>query len=273
MDNQANFPFVTGQLTRVLTDIGVAAKIVNHQVNRAGLAGILGAAGSANIQDEEQQKLDVFADETFIRILSAGKSVAGIASEEQDDAIICGKEGRAGKYIVMIDPLDGSSNIDVNVSIGTIFSIYRRITPLGEPLTEADFLQKGSEQVAAGYVLYGSSTMLVYSTGSGVNGFTLDPAVGEFFLSHPSMKFPKSAKIYSINDALLGKCCDPVRNYIRSFQNDESTTYRARYIGSLVADFHRNLIHGGIYLYPSTSDKPSGKLRLLYRDFSTCLYC
>lgn len=266
MDNQANFPFVTGQLTRLLTDIGVAAKIVNHQVNRAGLAGILGAAGSANIQDEEQQKLDVIADETFIRILSAGKSVAGIASEEQEEAIICGNEGRDGKYVVLMDPLDGSSNIDVNVSIGTIFSIHRRVTPLGEPITKEDFLQKGTKQVAAGYVLYGSSTMLVYSTGSGVNGFTLDPAVGEFFLSHPSMKFPESAKIYSINDALMGKCCDSVRNYIRSYQSDESTSYRARYIGSLVADFHRNLIHGGIYLYPSTSDKPHGKLRLLYES-------
>ena len=266
MDNQANFPFVTGQLTRVLTDIGVAAKIVNHQVNRAGLAGILGAAGSANIQDEEQQKLDVFADETFIRILSAGKSVAGIASEEQEEAIICGNEGRDGKYVVLMDPLDGSSNIDVNVSIGTIFSIHRRVTPLGEPLTKEDFLQKGTKQVAAGYVLYGSSTMLVYSTGSGVNGFTLDPAVGEFFLSHPSMKFPESAKIYSINDALMGKCCSSVRNYIRRYKSDESTIYRARYIGSLVADFHRNLIQGGIYLYPSTSDKPNGKLRLLYES-------
>lgn len=264
MDNQANFPFVSGQLTRLLTDIAVASKIVNHQVNRAGLAGILGEAGTANIQDEQQQKLDVFADETFIRILSAGKSVAGIASEEQDDAIICGDEGREGKYIVMIDPLDGSSNIDVNVSIGTIFSIHRRVTPLGEPISEKDFLQKGTDQVAAGYVLYGSSTMLVYSTGSGVNGFTLDPAVGEFFLSHPGMTFPEKAKIYSINDALMGKCCDPVKNYIRSYQNDASTSYRARYIGSLVADFHRNLIHGGIYLYPSLNGKPEGKLRLLY---------
>ena len=264
MDNQANFPFVSGQLTRLLTDIAVASKIVNHQVNRAGLAGILGEAGSANIQDEQQQKLDVFADETFIRILSAGKSVAGIASEEQDEAILCGDEGKNGKYIVMIDPLDGSSNIDVNVSIGTIFSIHRRITPMGEPLTDKDFFQKGTEQVAAGYVLYGSSTMLVYSTGSGVNGFTLDPAVGEFFLSHPGMKFPEKAKIYSINDALMGTCCDSVRDYIRSYQNDKSTSYRARYIGSLVADFHRNLIHGGIYLYPSLEGKPEGKLRLLY---------
>lgn len=264
MDNQANFPFVSGQLTRLLTDIGVAAKIVNHQVNRAGLAGILGAAGTANIQDEEQQKLDVIADEAFIRILSAGKSVAGIASEEQDEAILCGDEGREGKYIVMIDPLDGSSNIDVNVSIGTIFSIHRRVTPMGEPLSEQDFLQKGSEQVAAGYVLYGSSTMLVYSTGSGVNGFTLDPAVGEFFLSHKAMKFPEKENIYSINDALVKKSCGPVKELISSYQSDNSKDYRARYIGSLVADFHRNLIHGGIYLYPSLDDKPEGKLRLLY---------
>ena len=187
MDRQADFPFVSGQLTRLLTDIGVAAKIVNQQVNRAGLTTILGASGNTNIQDEQQQKLDVFADDTFMRILSSGKSVCGIGSEEREDFVLCGEngEGRTGKYIVLIDPLDGSSNIDVNVSIGTIFSIVRRITPMGEPLTEADFLQPGTAQMAAGYVLYGSSTMLVYTTGTGVSGFTLDPAVGEFFLSIP----------------------------------------------------------------------------------------
>ena len=202
MDSQAQFPFVSGQLTRLLTDIGVASKIVNHQVNRAGLAGILGEAGSTNIQDENQQKLDVFADVTFMRILSAGRSVAGIGSEEQEEPFLCGDMGKSGKYIVLIDPLDGSSNVDVNVSIGTIFSIQRRQTPMGEPLNKQDFLQAGTEQVASGYILYGSSTMLVYTTGSGVNGFTLDPAVGEFFLSHPGMKFPDVGKIYSVNDAL-----------------------------------------------------------------------
>ena len=214
MDSQAEFPFVSGQLTRLLTDIGVASKIVNHQVNRAGLGGILGEAGSTNIQDEAQQKLDVFADVTFMRILSAGGSIAGIGSEEQDDPILCGDQGKSGKYIVLIDPLDGSSNVDVNVSIGTIFSIQRRITPMGETLTDQDFLQAGTEQVVAGYVLYGSSTMLVYTTGSGVNGFTLDPAIGEFFLSHPAMKFPETGRIYSVNDALLSKCTNPTKSFI-----------------------------------------------------------
>lgn len=264
MDGQAEFPFVSGQLTRLLTDIGVASKIVNHQVNRAGLAGILGEAGSTNIQDETQQKLDVFADVTFMRILSAGRSVAGIGSEEQEEPILCGDHGKAGKYIVLIDPLDGSSNVDVNVSIGTIFSIQRRKTPMGQPLTKQDFLQAGTKQVASGYVLYGSSTMLVYTTGSGVNGFTLDPAVGEFFLSHPGMKFPEIGKIYSVNDALLNTCSTPTKLFIKSCRENTEADFRARYIGSLVSDFHRNLIHGGIYLYPSLKDKSDGKLRLLY---------
>ena len=264
MDAQAEFPFVSGQLTRLLTDIGVAAKIVNHQINRAGLAGILGQSGSRNTHDEAQQKLDVFADRTFMRILTAGKSVAGIGSEEQEQHILCGDEGRAGKYVVMIDPLDGSSNIDVNVSIGTIFSIYRRVTPMGEPLTEADFLQAGTEQVVAGYIHYGSSTMLVYTTGNGVNGFTLDPAVGEFFLSHPKMTFPEAGTIYSINDALIDSSPDAVKRFIMGCREATGAGLKARYIGSLVTDFHRNLIKGGIYLYPSTTSNPNGKLRLTY---------
>lgn len=264
MDSQAEFPFVSGQLTRLLTDIGVAAKIVNHQVNRAGLAGILGQSGSQNTHNEDQQKLDVFADKTFMRILTAGKSVAGIGSEEQDDYILCHDQGKEGKYVVMIDPLDGSSNIDVNVSIGTIFSIYRRVTPLGEPLNSQDFLQKGTEQVVAGYILYGSSTMLVYTTGTGVNGFTMDPAIGEFFLSHPNMEFPESAIIYSINDALLHKAPQAVQKFIGGCRETLGVGLKARYIGSLVTDFHRNLIKGGIYLYPSTENNPEGKLRLMY---------
>ena len=264
MDSQAEFPFVSGQLTRLLTDIGVAAKIVNHQVNRAGLAGILGQSGSQNTHNEDQQKLDVFADNTFMRILTAGKSVAGIGSEEQDDYILCHDQGKEGKYVVMIDPLDGSSNIDVNVSIGTIFSIYRRVTPLGVPLSDKDFLQKGTEQVVAGYILYGSSTMLVYTTGTGVNGFTMDPAIGEFFLSHPSMKFPESGLIYSINDALLGASPSAVQKFIGGCRDTHGAGLKARYIGSLVTDFHRNLIKGGIYLYPSTENSPEGKLRLMY---------
>lgn len=264
MDAQAEFPFVSGQLTRLLTDIGVAAKIVNHQVNRAGLAGILGESGTQNSHEESQQKLDVFADRTFMRILTAGKSVAGIGSEEQEDFILCGDKGKAGKYVVMIDPLDGSSNIDVNVSIGTIFSIYRRVTPLGEALQNHDFLQSGTEQIVAGYILYGSSTMLVYTTGSGVNGFTLDPAVGEFFLSHPGMKFPDSGTIYSINDALLDAAPEAIKRFIGGCRETKGVGLKGRYIGSLVTDFHRNLIKGGVYLYPSTKVNPQGKLRLMY---------
>ena len=264
MDTQAQFPFVSGQLTRLLTDIGVAAKIVNHQVNRAGLAGILGASGSQNTHDEDQQKLDVFADRTFMRILTAGKSVAGIGSEEQEHYILCGDEGRQGKYVVMVDPLDGSSNIDVNVSIGTIFSIYRRITPLGKSLKDEDFLQPGSDQVVAGYIHYGSSTMLVYTTGSGVNGFTLDPAVGEFFLSHSRMAFPEAGSIYSINDALIDSSPEAVKRFIVGCRDATGAGLKARYIGSLVTDFHRNLIKGGIYLYPSTTSNAEGKLRLTY---------
>jgi fructose-1,6-bisphosphatase I len=264
MDGQAAFPFVSGQLTRLLNDLAIGAKIVNHQVNRAGLAGILGATDQVNVQDETQQKLDVFADRTFLRILSAGKSVAGIGSEEREDFVLCGDQGKKGKYVVMIDPLDGSSNIDVNVSIGTIFSIHRRTTPLGEPLTEEDFLQPGCHQVAAGYILYGSSTMLVYTTGTGVNGFTLDPAIGEFFLSHPGMTFPEHGSTYSINDALIARAHPPVKAFVEGCRETSEPHFRARYIGSLVSDFHRNLIHGGIYLYPSMEGKPDGKLRLLY---------
>ncbi|MDO7740129.1 MAG: class 1 fructose-bisphosphatase, partial [Flavobacteriales bacterium] len=264
MDTQAEFPFVSGQLTRLLTDIGVAAKIVNHQVNRAGLAGILGDAGSENTHNEAQQKLDVFADRTFMRILTAGKSVAGIGSEEQEDYILCGDQGKSGKYVVMIDPLDGSSNADVNVSIGTIFSIFRRVTPMGESLSDQDFLQRGTEQVVAGYILYGSSTMLVYTTGSGVNGFTLDPAVGEFFLSHAKMQFPETGSIYSINDALLSEANQATKSFIAGCRETPEVGFKSRYIGSLVSDFHRNLIKGGIYLYPSTKSHPHGKLRLCY---------
>ena len=274
MDRQAEFPFVTGQLTRLLTDIGVAAKIVNQQVNRAGLTNILGASGATNVQDEQQQKLDVFADDTFMRVLSAGKSVCGIGSEERDGHVRCGDqgEGRAGKYIVLIDPLDGSSNIDVNVSIGTIFSIVRRVTPMGEPLQDQDFLQAGTAQVAAGYVLYGSSTMLVYTTGHGVHGFTFDPGVGEFFLSHPDMLFPDRGVTYSINDAVKAKSNQATQDFIDTCREAVDVGFRGRYIGSLVADFHRNLIHGGIYLYPSTTDKPDGKLRLLYECAPCLLY-
>ncbi|HAE14324.1 MAG: class 1 fructose-bisphosphatase [Chitinophagales bacterium] len=267
IERQSDFPYATGELTRLLSDISIAAKVVNREVNKAGLVDILGAEGSENIQGEEQQKLDVFANTQFIEALNAGGEVCGIASEELDDFIgLDGKVSRNGKYVVLIDPLDGSSNIDVNVSIGTIFSIYRRISFTGSATLE-DFLQKGHEQVASGYVIYGSSTMLVYTTGHGVNGFTLDPSIGEFCLSHANITIPESGNIYSINEGNYVHFPDGVKKYIKYCQEADSPTnrpYTSRYIGSLVADFHRNMLKGGIYIYPETAKSPKGKLRLLY---------
>jgi fructose-1,6-bisphosphatase I len=262
LDRQSDFPYATGELTRLLADIGIASKIVNQEVNRAGLGDILGAHGSENVQGEQQQKLDVFADETFIRAFRHGGQVCGIASEEQTEYVAFQEDFcRDGKYVVLFDPLDGSSNIDVNVSIGTIFSIFRRKSSAGSPANLKDFLQKGSEQVAAGYVLYGSSTMLVYTTGKGVNGFTLEPGIGEFCLSHPDMKIPETGKIYSINEGNWEVMGEGLRNYVRECRRRE---LRGRYIGSLVADFHRNMIKGGIYVYPGINSAPNGKLRLMY---------
>jgi fructose-1,6-bisphosphatase I len=267
IERQADFPYAKGELSRLLRDIGIAAKIVNREVNKAGLMDIIGDVGSQNVQGEAQKKLDVFANEQFIAALSSGGECCAIASEENDDMIhIDGKVSKDAKYVVSIDPLDGSSNIDVNVSIGTIFSIYRRIS-LGGPATMNDFLQKGTQQVAAGYVTYGSSTMLVYSTGHGVNGFTLDPSIGEFCLSHPDMKTPAEGVIYSINEGNYVHFPEGVKKYLKYCQVEEEATnrpYSSRYIGSLVSDFHRNMIKGGIYVYPSTAKSPKGKLRLLY---------
>jgi len=265
---QANFPYAKGELTRLLHYIGLASKIVNKKVNKAGLVDILGEAGNTNVQGEDQKKLDVFADEEFIKALKASGECCGIATEEQDEIITFDEEmARDGNYVVCIDPLDGSSNIDVNVSIGTIFSIYRRKSKRGERAQLYDFLQKGTEQVAAGYVIYGSSTMLVYTTGHGVNGFTLDATIGEFCLSHPNIKTPKSGKIYSINEGNYAHFPDNVKKYIKYCQEIDKPTsrpYSSRYIGSLVADFHRNLLKGGIYIYPQTAKDRNGKLRLLY---------
>ncbi|MEY4792094.1 MAG: hypothetical protein RIT34_901 [Bacteroidota bacterium] len=266
---QKDFPFASGELSRLLSDIALAAKIVSNDVRKAGLVDhILGAQGGQNVQGEEQQKLDVVADEAFIRAFENGGEVCGIASEENDDFVAFSSEtAQKGNYVVLFDPLDGSSNIDVNVSIGTIFSIYRRISPNGTPATLADMLQMGDQQVAAGYVLYGSSTILVYSTGKGVNGFTLDPAVGEFFLSHPDMKMPEEGRLYSINEGNLQDFDPTLRAYLDYCQSDKNQTgkpYSGRYIGSLVADFHRNLIKGGIYIYPTVPSAPQGRLRLLY---------
>lgn len=269
LDKQAEFPFASGDLTRLLSDIVVASKIVSNDVRRAGLVDhILGAQGETNIQGEEQQKLDVVADEQFIKLFQSGGEVCGIASEENDDFMAFESEqAKNGKYVVLFDPLDGSSNIDVNVSIGTIFSIYKRVSPIGTPATLEDMLQEGTKQVVAGYVLYGSSTMLVYTTGNGVNGFTLDPSIGEFCLSHPNMKMPETSRLYSMNEGNIDLCHQGIQDYVKYCQGEEKETgrpYSGRYIGSLVADFHRSLIKGGIYIYPSVPAAPKGKLRLLY---------
>jgi len=267
IENQRDFKYSSGELSKLINSIRLAAKIVNHQVNKAGLVDILGAAGDTNIQGEDQQKLDVYANDVFKSALINREIVCGIASEEEDDFVtINGKENsKSNKYVVLIDPLDGSSNIDVNVSVGTIFSIYRRITPEGTPVQQEDFLQKGNEQVAAGYIVYGTSTMLVYTTGHGVNGFTLNPALGTFYLSHPDMSFPENGNIYSINEGYYAHFPQGVKDYLKYCQTEEEDRpYTSRYIGSLVSDFHRNMIKGGIYIYPTSATSPQGKLRLLY---------
>lgn len=267
IENQNEFQYSSGELSRIINSIRLAAKVVNYKVNKAGLVDIVGAVGEQNIQGEEQQKLDVYANEVFIQTLINREIVCGIASEENDDFIIIegSDRGNNNKYVVLMDPLDGSSNIDVNVSVGTIFSVYRRITPIGTPVTLDDFLQPGIHQVAAGYVIYGTSTMLVYTTGFGVNGFTLNPAIGTFYLSHPNMKFPVDGSIYSVNEGNYSQFPQGVKDYIKYCQQEEGDRpYTSRYIGSLVSDIHRNMIKGGIYIYPTSSKAPKGKLRLLY---------
>ena len=267
IENQSSFQYSSGELSSLINSIRLAAKIVNHKVNKAGLIDITGAAGDVNVQGEDQQKLDVYANDVFIQTLVNRNIVCGIASEEEDDFIIVNSKDNKhqNKYVVLIDPLDGSSNIDVNVSVGTIFSVYRRVTPIGAPVQLEDFLQKGKEQVAAGYVVYGTSTMLVYTTGDGVNGFTFNPAIGSFYLSHPSMQFPEDGTIYSVNEGNYLDFPVGVKKYIKYCQEEQDDRpYTSRYIGSLVSDFHRNMIKGGIYLYPQSSKNPQGKLRLLY---------
>ncbi len=267
IENQDSFKYTTGELSRLLNSIRLAAKVVNHEVNKAGLVDITGAAGDTNIQGEDQQKLDVYANDKFIQTLTNRNIVCGIASEEEDNFIQINSQddNHQNKYVVLIDPLDGSSNIDVNVSVGTIFSVYHRITPVGTPVQLEDFLQKGNQQVAAGYVVYGTSTMLVYTTGNGVNGFTLNPALGTLYLSHPNMQFPLNGNIYSVNEGNYLDFPLGVKKYIKYCQEEEGDRpYTSRYIGSLVSDFHRNMIKGGIYMYPKSSKNPNGKLRLLY---------
>lgn len=268
IERQSDYQYATGELSRIFGAIRLASRIVNREVNKAGLADIIGETGVENIQGETQQKLDVFADEKFMEALRVRGDVCGIGSEEQDDFVAFESEhSKSGKYVLLMDPLDGSSNIDVNVSIGTIFSVYRRVSQIGTPAVLGDFLQEGRKQVAAGYVIYGSSTMLVYTTGGGVNGFTYDPSIGVFYLSHPDMIIPETGNIYSINEGNYIHFPDGVKKYIKYCQEEDLETHRpytGRYIGSLVADFHRNLIKGGIYIYPNSTKAPDGKLRLLY---------
>ena len=256
------FPLATGELSALLRDIGLASKIINKQVNKAGLVDILGRHGAVNIQGEEQQKLDVFANDTLISVLHSSTDCAGIASEEEDSFVAYDDEFSVqSKYVVLFDPLDGSTNIDCNAPIGTIFAIYRRSSPLGTPCTKEDFLQAGHRLMAAGYVIYGSSTMLVYATRLGVNGFTLEPSIGEFCLSHPAMKCSKSGTIYSVNHGNWSKYDDAMKGFLNHCMD---SVYSHRYIGSMVADLHRTLIKGGIFIYPADTSSPVGKLRLMY---------
>ncbi len=269
VEKQADYPQAKGELSGILASIRLVAKVVHRDINRAGLTNnIIGVSGVENVQGEVQQKLDLFAHNTMKDALISREEVAGFASEEEELFVAFDTErGRNAKYVILTDPLDGSSNIDVNVAVGTIFSIYRRVTPLGTCVTMEDFLQPGNRQVAAGYIVYGSSTMLVYTTGNGVNGFTYDPSLGVFCLSHENIRIPEDGSIYSINEGQYLKFPQGVKKYIKYCQEDDATTcrpYTSRYIGSLVSDFHRNLLKGGIYIYPSATNYPNGKLRLLY---------
>jgi fructose-1,6-bisphosphatase I len=266
-EQQAHIPNATGEFSRLMNDIVIAAKYVNREVNKAGLADILGYEGSQNVQGEEQAKLDVFANNHFINALEHGAQCCAMVSEETEDLITFGNTySNRGKYVVCIDPIDGSSNVDVNVPVGSIFSIYRRKSKLG-PGTLEDVLQPGNQMVASGYVMYGMSTILVYAAGQGVNAFTYEPALGMFLLSHSNLRYPTDGTIYSINEANYIYFSEGVKRYIKYCQEDDKSTnrpYATRYIGSLVSDFHRNLFRGGIFIYPGTQKNPNGKLRLLY---------
>ena len=267
IENQSNFQYSTGELSRLINSIRLAAKVVNHEIRKAGLVDITGAVGETNVQGEEQQKLDVYANEIFKKTLINREIVCGIASEEEEGFVKVegANKTNENKYVLMMDPLDGSSNIDVNVTVGTIFSIYRRVSPVGTPVTMDDFLQPGNQQVAAGYVIYGTSTMMVFTTGHGVQGFTLNPAIGTFYLSHPNMTIKETGKIYSVSEGYYAHFEKGMQEYLKYCkEEDGDRPYTARYIGSLVADFHRNMLKGGIYVYPKSKTAPNGKLRLLY---------
>lgn len=260
IEQQRKYPKATGDFTGLLAEIGTAAKIISREVNKAGLIDLLGYQGGQNVHGERVQKLDLFANETFIKTLSHTGHLIGIASEEMEGVYQIPDEYPKGKYVLLMDPLDGSSNIDVNISIGSIFSIYRRKST-GPHAAMEDFLQPGRDLVGAGYIIYGSSTMLVYSTGYGVHGFTLDPSIGEFLLCHEDIRIPSKGNIYSINEGNALLWHEGIRRYIEEVKKEGKT---ARYVGSLVSDFHRNLLKGGIFLYPADSKNPEGKLRLLY---------
>ncbi len=266
IEREKDFPYATGELSSLLRHIALAGKFVNSAVNEAGLMDVLGKTGESNVHGEEVQKLDDYANNKFIESLRMSGLCCGITTEENEQPITPEDNEQTSKYIVAVDPLDGSSNIDVNVSIGSIFSIYRSISPDGQCFND-DFLQQGNKQVAAGYIIYGSSTMLVYTTGNGVNGFTLEPATGEFFLSHPNLQIPEQEGTYSINVGNYNKYSQGVRDYIdycQEVDKDSGRPYKLRYIGSMVADMHRTLIKGGIFIYPASKGSPDGKLRLLY---------
>jgi fructose-1,6-bisphosphatase I len=267
-DQQSKHKEATGDLSKIFRDIKFAAKIVNRDVRKAGLVDILGAFGTVNVQGEEVKKLDMLANEEFKSSLTLGGDCCAIISEEEEDIHhIETTLNVNSKYIIAMDPLDGSSNIDVNASIGTIFSVYKRISPVGGPVSMDDVLQKGINQVAAGYIIYGSSTMMVFTTGNGVNAFTLDASIGDFCLSHPDITIPKDGKIYSINDGIYDRMEAGVQKYVDYCRNSiDKETYSARYIGSMVADFHRNMLKGGIFMYPATTDAPNGKLRLMFES-------
>ena len=270
IQQQSEYAHAKGEMSQLLSALMVAGKMINNQVQRGGLTeGVLGSAGEENVQGETQQKLDILSNNIIIEAFEQRQEVCGIASEENEKVVMLEKKYKEiGKYVLLIDPLDGSSNIDVTVSVGTIFSIYRRVTPEGSEAVLKDFLQPGLQQVAAGYIIYGSSTMMVYSTGNGVNGFTLDPATGVFFLTHPNIRIPETGPYYSVNEGKMNLFPAQYQEYIQSCKIDKNQDGQSltdcRYTGSLVADFHRNLLKGGIYMYPPSTYHPNGKLRLLY---------
>ena len=267
IDRPEEFEYDNAELGQLLNAIRLAGKVVSHEIRRAGLVDITGTIGTTNVQGEQQQKLDVFANNAFINTLTNRDIVCGIVSEENEELIaIHGADNRnRNKYVVVMDPLDGSSNIDANITVGTIFGIYRRVSPIGTPVTQEDFLQPGNLLVAAGFIAYGTSTMMVYSTGNGVNGFTLNPAIGTYYLSHPDVRVPQDGNVYSVNEGGYVHFPQGVKNYIKYCQaEDGDRPYTSRYVGSMVADVWRTMLQGGIYFYPPSTGKPEGKLRLLY---------